>query len=38
MKSVYGNDCLSQTQVFTSDKEFLEGKETPELCNSQHSG
>ncbi len=38
MKSVYGDDCLCQTQVFALHKEFLEGRETAELRNSQHSG
>ncbi len=35
MKSVYDNDCLSSTQVFTLRKEFLEERETAILHNSQ---
>ncbi len=38
MKSVYGDDCQSQTQMFALQKEFLGGRETAELCNSQCSG
>ncbi len=38
LKSVYGNDYLSQTQMCTLHKEFSEGRETAELCTSQHSG
>ncbi|KAJ8949095.1 hypothetical protein NQ318_017000 [Aromia moschata] len=28
LKEVYGNDCLSRTQVFESFKRFKEGRET----------
>ncbi len=38
MKSIYSDDCLSWMQVFTLDKEFLEGWETAGLHNSQHKG
>ncbi len=34
MKPVYGNNCLSRTQVFALHKEFLEERETAELRNS----
>ncbi len=38
IKSVFGNNCLSRTQVLALHKEFLRGRETAELCNSQRSG
>ncbi len=38
IKFVYSDDCLSQMQVLALHKEFLEGKETAELHNSQLSG
>ncbi|KAJ8939418.1 hypothetical protein NQ318_020873 [Aromia moschata] len=30
LKEVYGNECLSRTQVFEWFKRFKEGRETPE--------
>ncbi len=38
MTSVYSDDCLSWIQEFALHKEFLEGWETDELCNSPCSG
>ncbi len=38
MKSVYGDNSLSLTQLFTLHNKFLEGRETAELHNSQYSG
>ncbi len=38
MKSVYGDDCLSRTQVFALHKEFLERRGRAQLHNSQYSG
>ncbi len=38
MKSVYGDGYMSQTQVFTLHKKFLEGRKTAELRDSQCSG
>ncbi len=38
MKSVHGKDCLSCTQGFALHNEFLVGRETTELCDSQCSG
>ncbi len=38
MKSVFGDGCLSQMQVFALRKEFSEGRETAELRISQCRG
>ncbi len=37
MKSIYNSVYLSQMQVFTLHKEFLEGRETADPCNIQHN-